>query len=177
MPDLLSDKLTQLSVSTSICQWITSFLTDRQQPVKLGKPTSRTLTISTGAPPGSEGATSPSTQTTALQRTPLTSSLNLQMTLQSSDSSRTETSLLTDQRWSSWHQTSEDYNGQSGLLRGLLVPLCPASKNFTTPEWGKGLRKSFWTPHTQLNLSLNCCPLARHKNSFYPQAISHLNNR
>ncbi len=30
MPDLLSDKLTQLSVPTSICQWITSFLTDRQ---------------------------------------------------------------------------------------------------------------------------------------------------
>ncbi len=60
----------------------------------------------------------------------------------------------------SHHQTSEDYNGQSGLLRGLSVPLCPASKNFTPPEWGKGLRKSFWTPHTQLNLSLNCCPLA-----------------
>ncbi len=37
MPDLLSDKLTQLSVPTSICQWITSFLTDRQQLVKLGK--------------------------------------------------------------------------------------------------------------------------------------------
>ncbi|KAL0157206.1 hypothetical protein M9458_048452, partial [Cirrhinus mrigala] len=31
MPDLLSDKLTQRSVPTSICQWITSFLTDRQQ--------------------------------------------------------------------------------------------------------------------------------------------------
>ncbi len=49
MPDLLSDKLTQLSVPTSICQWITSFLTDRQQLVRLGKLTSRTLTISTGA--------------------------------------------------------------------------------------------------------------------------------
>ncbi len=46
MPDLLSDKLTQLSVPTSICQWITSFLTDRQQIVSLGKLTSRTLTIS-----------------------------------------------------------------------------------------------------------------------------------
>ncbi len=52
MPDLLSDKLTQLSVPTSICQWITSFLTDRQQLVRLGKYTSRTLTISTGAPQG-----------------------------------------------------------------------------------------------------------------------------
>ncbi len=52
MPDLLSDKLTQLSVPTSICQWITSFLTDRQQLVRLGKLTSRTLTISTGTPQG-----------------------------------------------------------------------------------------------------------------------------
>ncbi len=52
MPDLLSDKLTQLSVPTSICQWITSFLTDRQQLVRLGKLASRTLTISTGAPQG-----------------------------------------------------------------------------------------------------------------------------
>ncbi len=52
MPDLLSDKLTQLSVLTSICQWITSFLKDRQQLVRLGKLTSRTLTISTGAPQG-----------------------------------------------------------------------------------------------------------------------------
>ncbi len=51
-PDLLSDKLTQLSVPTSICQWITSFLTDRQQLVRLGKLTSRTLTISTGTPQG-----------------------------------------------------------------------------------------------------------------------------
>ncbi len=49
---LLSDKLTQLSVPTSICQWITSFLTDRQQLVRLSKLTSRTLTISTGAPQG-----------------------------------------------------------------------------------------------------------------------------
>ncbi len=38
-------------------------------------------------------------------------------------------------------QTSEDYNGQSGLLRGLPVPISPASKKFTPPEWGKGLRK------------------------------------
>ncbi len=52
MPDLLSDKLTELSVPTSICQWITSFLTDRQQLVRLGKLTTRTLNISTGAPQG-----------------------------------------------------------------------------------------------------------------------------
>ncbi len=41
----LQNKLTQLSVPTSICQWITSFLTDR-------KYTSSTRTISTGAPQG-----------------------------------------------------------------------------------------------------------------------------
>ncbi|KAL0148144.1 hypothetical protein M9458_056546 [Cirrhinus mrigala] len=52
MPDLLSDKLSQLFVPTSICQWITSFLTDRQQLVRLGKLTSRTITASTGAPQG-----------------------------------------------------------------------------------------------------------------------------
>ncbi len=45
-------KLTQLSMPTSICQWINSFLTDRQQLVRLGKYTSSTRTISTGAPQG-----------------------------------------------------------------------------------------------------------------------------
>ncbi len=53
------------------------------------------------------------------------------------------------------NQTSEDYNGQSGLLRGLSAHLYPASKIFISPEWGKGLRKSLWTPHTQLTLSLS----------------------
>ncbi len=42
----------QFCVPTSICQWIISFLTDRQQLVRLGKLPSRTLTISTGAPQG-----------------------------------------------------------------------------------------------------------------------------
>ncbi len=37
---------------TSTCQWITSFLTDRQQLVRLGKVSSNTRTISTGAPQG-----------------------------------------------------------------------------------------------------------------------------
>ncbi len=44
--------LTQLSMPTSIFQWITSFLTDRQQLVRLGKLSSSTRTISTGAPQG-----------------------------------------------------------------------------------------------------------------------------
>ncbi len=37
IPDTLQNKLTQLSVPTSVCQWINSFLTDRQQLVRLGK--------------------------------------------------------------------------------------------------------------------------------------------
>ncbi len=50
--DILQNKLTQLSVPTSVCQWITSFLTDRKQLVRLGKCSSSTHTISTGAPQG-----------------------------------------------------------------------------------------------------------------------------
>ncbi len=48
----LQNKLTQFSVPTSICQWITSFLTDRQQLVRRVKCSSSTRTISTGAPQG-----------------------------------------------------------------------------------------------------------------------------
>ncbi len=47
IPDTLQNKLTQLSIPSSICQWINSFLTDRQQLVRLGKYTSSTLPIST----------------------------------------------------------------------------------------------------------------------------------
>ncbi len=50
IPDTLQNKLTQLSIPTSVCQWINSFLTDRQQLVRLGKYTSSTRLISTGAP-------------------------------------------------------------------------------------------------------------------------------
>ncbi len=52
IPDTLQNKLTQLSVPTYICQWITSFLTDRQQLVRLGKFSSSTRTTSSGAPQG-----------------------------------------------------------------------------------------------------------------------------
>ncbi len=50
IPDTLQNKLTQLSVPTSVCQWITIFLKDRQQVVRLEKFSSSTCTISTGAP-------------------------------------------------------------------------------------------------------------------------------
>uniref|UniRef100_A0A672MN05 Reverse transcriptase domain-containing protein n=1 Tax=Sinocyclocheilus grahami TaxID=75366 RepID=A0A672MN05_SINGR len=52
IPTLLQTKLTQLSVPSSICQWITSFLTDRQQLVRIGKFTSNNRTTSTGTPQG-----------------------------------------------------------------------------------------------------------------------------
>ncbi len=52
IPDTLQNKLTQLSVPTSICQWINSFLTDTQQVMRLGKFSSSTRMISTGAPQG-----------------------------------------------------------------------------------------------------------------------------
>ncbi len=49
IPDTFQNKLTQLSVPTSICQWITGFMTDRQQLVRQGEFSSNTHTISTGA--------------------------------------------------------------------------------------------------------------------------------
>ncbi len=51
IPTLLQTKLTQLSVPSSICQWITSFLTDRQL-VRLGKFMSNNRSTNTGAPQG-----------------------------------------------------------------------------------------------------------------------------
>ena len=51
-PALLQDKLTQLSVPEPTCRWITDFLSDRKQRVRLGKLVSEPRTISTGAPQG-----------------------------------------------------------------------------------------------------------------------------
>ena len=52
VPDILHTKLTQLTVPSSTCQWITNFLTDRKQQVRMGNITSSTRTVSTGAPQG-----------------------------------------------------------------------------------------------------------------------------
>ncbi len=52
IPNLLLPKLTQLCMPTSICQLINSFLTDRQQLLRLVNYTSSTHTISTGASQG-----------------------------------------------------------------------------------------------------------------------------
>ena len=49
---LLQEKPSQLSVPDSSCRWITDFLSDRKQHVKLGKNVSDSQTISTGSPQG-----------------------------------------------------------------------------------------------------------------------------
>ncbi|XP_034720023.1 interleukin-17 receptor B-like [Etheostoma cragini] len=54
IPDILSNKPSQLTVLASTCQWVTNFLTDRRQQVTLGNITSSTRTISTGTPQGAE---------------------------------------------------------------------------------------------------------------------------
>ncbi|KAL0168533.1 hypothetical protein M9458_036755, partial [Cirrhinus mrigala] len=52
IPTLLQTKLNQLCVPSSISQWITSFLTDRQQLVRMGTLMSSSRTTNTGAPQG-----------------------------------------------------------------------------------------------------------------------------
>src|SRR4029434_1427651 len=46
IPALLQGKLSQLSVPDSTCRWITDFLSDRRQHVRLGKHVSDSRTIS-----------------------------------------------------------------------------------------------------------------------------------
>ncbi len=101
----LQNKLTLLSVPTSICQWIICFLTDRQQVVRLGKFSSSTRTISTGAPQGcvlSPLLFSLYTNDCTSKEIPPSSSWSLQMTPHWSTSFRMVTSLLTDRRLRSW---------------------------------------------------------------------------
>ncbi|KAK3506753.1 hypothetical protein QTP70_023750, partial [Hemibagrus guttatus] len=52
IPALLRDKLFQLNVPDSMCSWITDFLTDRRQFVRLGTHGSDLQHISTGSPQG-----------------------------------------------------------------------------------------------------------------------------
>ncbi len=93
IPTLLQTKLTQLSVPSSICQWIFSFLTDRQQLVRMGKFMSNSHFTNTGTLPlravFSPHCSSPCTPMTAPLKTPLSSSWSLQTTPHSSASSRT----------------------------------------------------------------------------------------
>ncbi|KAK1792162.1 hypothetical protein P4O66_012056, partial [Electrophorus voltai] len=52
IPSLLTTKLEDLGLHTSLCKWISNFLTDRPQSVQVGNYASSTLTLSTGAPQG-----------------------------------------------------------------------------------------------------------------------------
>uniref|UniRef100_A0A669BCS7 Reverse transcriptase domain-containing protein n=1 Tax=Oreochromis niloticus TaxID=8128 RepID=A0A669BCS7_ORENI len=52
LPDHLQGKLSQMNVPDPICRWITDFLTDRKQHVRLGKNVSDSRTISTSSPQG-----------------------------------------------------------------------------------------------------------------------------
>ncbi|WP_368732376.1 reverse transcriptase domain-containing protein, partial [Chitinophaga agrisoli] len=52
IPSILTSKMEALGLGTSLCRWISDFLTDRPQVVRVGKHTSPTLTLSTGAPQG-----------------------------------------------------------------------------------------------------------------------------
>ncbi len=76
IPTFLQTKLTQLSVPSSICQWITSFLTDRQQLVRMGKfmSNSRSINMVPLRDVFSPHCSSPCTTMTAPLKTPLSSS-------------------------------------------------------------------------------------------------------
>ncbi|KAK1803842.1 hypothetical protein P4O66_003747 [Electrophorus voltai] len=52
IPSLLTTKLGDLGLHTSLCDWISNFLTDRPQSVRVGNCASSTLTLNTGAPQG-----------------------------------------------------------------------------------------------------------------------------
>ena len=52
IPDLLHSKLTHLTIHPLLCSWITDFLTNRTQFVRLGPHLSQPRTSNTGAPQG-----------------------------------------------------------------------------------------------------------------------------
>ncbi len=52
VPTKLADKLTDLGLNTSLCDWIQDFLTARPQVVKVGQFTSNSITLNVGAPQG-----------------------------------------------------------------------------------------------------------------------------
>ncbi len=102
IPNFLLPKLTQLSVPTSICQWSNSFLTDRQQLVRLGKYTSAPVWLALELLRAVFSPDCSSTCTWTHPKTPLSSSWSLQMTRHWSASSKTVASLLTDRRLRRW---------------------------------------------------------------------------
>ncbi|KAK3512445.1 hypothetical protein QTP70_011560 [Hemibagrus guttatus] len=52
IPSILTTKLEILGFGPYLCRWISNFLLDRPQAVRVGKHVSPSLTLSTGAPQG-----------------------------------------------------------------------------------------------------------------------------
>ncbi|XP_055494275.1 zinc finger protein Helios isoform X8 [Leucoraja erinacea] len=52
IPQQLVEKLKLLKVDTGTCNWVLNFLKQRQQTVRVGSRTSRTIAVSTGSPQG-----------------------------------------------------------------------------------------------------------------------------
>ncbi|KAL0153828.1 hypothetical protein M9458_050858 [Cirrhinus mrigala] len=52
IPQQLTQKLVQLGLNTSLCNWLLDFLTGRPQAVRVGSNTSSTIILNTGAPQG-----------------------------------------------------------------------------------------------------------------------------
>uniref|UniRef100_A0AAR2JVL9 Reverse transcriptase domain-containing protein n=1 Tax=Pygocentrus nattereri TaxID=42514 RepID=A0AAR2JVL9_PYGNA len=52
IPTRLVTKLSDLGISTPMCNWVLEFLTDRPQSVRLGSHMSTTITLNTGVPQG-----------------------------------------------------------------------------------------------------------------------------
>ncbi len=52
VPTKLADKLSDLGLNTSLCDWIQDFLTGKPQVVKMGQITSNSITLNVGAPQG-----------------------------------------------------------------------------------------------------------------------------
>uniref|UniRef100_A0A8C6LH71 Reverse transcriptase domain-containing protein n=1 Tax=Nothobranchius furzeri TaxID=105023 RepID=A0A8C6LH71_NOTFU len=52
IPQQLTQKLVQLGLNTSLCNWLLDFLTGRPQAVRVGRNTSSTIISNTGAPQG-----------------------------------------------------------------------------------------------------------------------------
>ena len=50
IPQKLFDKLIHMGIERSLCMWILNFLQDRPQSVRIGKQTSKEITLNVGAP-------------------------------------------------------------------------------------------------------------------------------
>ncbi|KAI3364298.1 hypothetical protein L3Q82_010820, partial [Scortum barcoo] len=136
------------TVPAPTCQWISNFLTDRRQQVRLGSITSSTQTISTGAPrddttvisliwDGDESAYRREVEQLALWCGQNNLELNTLKTVEDDSGLQKEPPNTAPPFHSQQHgvccgnfqppnRTGTDYNGQSGLQRKSSVPAMPS---------------------------------------------------